>query len=69
MLTTMTTFLGLTPLLLEKSLQAKFLIPMAVSVAFGVVFATLITLLLVPSLYLIVEDLKNIVIRRPHQQH
>ena len=69
MLTTMTTFLGLTPLLLEKSLQAKFLIPMAVSVAFGVVFATLITLLLVPSLYLIVEDIKNIVIRRPHQQH
>jgi len=56
MLTTMTTFLGLTPLLLEKSLQARFLIPMAVSVAFGVVFATIITLVLVPSLYLILED-------------
>jgi multidrug efflux pump subunit AcrB len=56
MLTTVTTFLGLTPLLLEKSLQARFLIPMAVSVAFGVVFATLITLVLVPSLYLILED-------------
>ncbi len=69
MLTTLTTFLGLTPLLLEKSLQAKFLIPMAVSVAFGVVFATLITLLLVPSLYLTVEDIKSLVIRRPHQQH
>ncbi|MGB0952796.1 MAG: efflux RND transporter permease subunit [Planctomycetota bacterium] len=64
MLTTLTTFLGLTPLLLEKSLQAKFLIPMAVSVAFGVVFATLITLLLVPSLYLILEDLKGFRLRR-----
>lgn len=64
MLTTLTTFLGLTPLLLEKSLQAKFLIPMAVSVAFGVVFATLITLLLVPSLYLILEDIKGIRLRR-----
>ena len=69
MLTTMTTFLGLTPLLLEKSLQAKFLIPMAISVAFGVVFATLITLLLVPSLYLIVEDLKKTLLRRTSKQH
>lgn len=65
MLTTLTTFLGLTPLLLEKSLQAKFLIPMAVSVAFGVVFATLITLLIVPSLYLILEDVKGIRFRKP----
>lgn len=65
MLTTLTTFLGLTPLLLEKSLQAKFLIPMAVSVAFGVVFATLITLLLVPSLYLVLEDIKMIRMRKP----
>ena len=60
MLTTLTTFLGLTPLLLEKSIQAKFLIPMAISVAFGVVFATIITLLIVPSLYMIVEDLRQI---------
>jgi len=65
MLTTLTTFLGLTPLLLEKSLQAKFLIPMAVSVAFGVVFATLITLLIVPSLYLILEDIKEFRFRKP----
>ena len=65
LLTTVTTFLGLTPLLLEKSLQAKFLIPMAVSVAFGVVFATLITLLLVPSLYLILEDIRGARFRRP----
>ncbi len=60
MLTTLTTFLGLTPLLLEKSIQAKFLIPMAISVAFGVVFATIITLLIVPSLYMIIEDLRQI---------
>jgi multidrug efflux pump subunit AcrB len=60
LLTSLTTFGGLTPLLLEKSLQAQFLIPMAISLAFGVVFATFITLLMVPSLYLIVEDLKRV---------
>jgi multidrug efflux pump subunit AcrB len=59
-LTTLTTFLGLTPLLLEKSIQAKFLIPMAISVAFGIIFATFITLIIVPSLYLIIEDIRNI---------
>jgi multidrug efflux pump subunit AcrB len=59
LLTSLTTFAGLTPLLLEKSLQAQFLIPMAVSLAFGVLFATLITLILVPSLYSILEDLRR----------
>jgi multidrug efflux pump subunit AcrB len=59
MLTTLTTFLGLTPIMLERSLQAQFLIPMAVSLAFGVAFATLITLFLVPSLYMILEDIKH----------
>ncbi len=59
MLTTLTTFFGLMPMLLERSLQAKFLIPMAISLAFGVVFATFITLLLVPSLYMILEDIKG----------
>ncbi|NLH17977.1 MAG: efflux RND transporter permease subunit [Phycisphaerae bacterium] len=58
MLTTLTTCLGLAPMILEKSLQAKFLVPMAVSLAFGVAFATMITLVLVPSLYRIVEDIK-----------
>ncbi len=58
MLTTATTFCGLIPMMLEKSLQARFLIPMAVSLAFGVLFATVITLVLVPSLYMILEDLK-----------
>jgi Cu/Ag efflux pump CusA len=48
------------PMMMEKSFQARFLIPMAISLAFGVLFATMITLLLVPSLYMIVEDLKSI---------
>lgn len=60
MLTTLTTFLGLLPMLLEKSLQARFLVPMAISLAFGVAFATMITLILVPSLYMILEDIKLI---------
>lgn len=62
-LTSITTFAGLTPLLLERSLQARFLIPMAVSLAFGVVFATFITLVLVPVSYQILEDIKNIFFR------
>jgi multidrug efflux pump subunit AcrB len=57
----MTTFAGLTPLLLEGSVSAKFLIPMAISLAFGVVFASSISLFLVPSLYLILEDVKRCV--------
>jgi len=59
MLTTMTTFCGLLPMILEKSIQARFLVPMAISLAFGVMFATCITLLLVPSLYMILEDIKT----------
>jgi multidrug efflux pump subunit AcrB len=58
MLTTMTTFCGLLPMIAEKSLQAQFLVPMAISLAFGVLFATCITLVLVPSLYMILEDVK-----------
>jgi len=46
-------------LLVEKSVQAKFLIPMAISLAFGVLFATLITLVFVPSAYLFVEKIKE----------
>ncbi|MCZ6672646.1 MAG: efflux RND transporter permease subunit, partial [Verrucomicrobia bacterium] len=59
-LTSVTTFVGLVPILLERSLQAQFLIPMATSLSFGVLFATFITLLLVPSLYLILEDIRRI---------
>ena len=60
LLTSLTTFAGLTPLLLERSMQARFLIPMAISLAFGVLFATFITLILVPSLYAILEDFRSI---------
>jgi multidrug efflux pump subunit AcrB len=59
LLTSLTTFGGLTPLLLEKSVQARFLVPMAISLGFGVMFATMISLLLVPSLYLALEDVRS----------
>ncbi|MDH4037699.1 MAG: efflux RND transporter permease subunit [Candidatus Krumholzibacteria bacterium] len=62
-LTSLTTFAGLTPLLLARSVQAKFMVPMAVSLAFGVVGATFITLGLVPAGYLILEDVKRGVLR------
>jgi len=61
LLTSLTTSAGVTPLMLEKSLQAQFLIPMAVSLSFGVLFATAVTLLLVPSLYMILEDFKRLI--------
>jgi multidrug efflux pump subunit AcrB len=60
LLTSLTTAAGVTPLMLETSLQAKFLIPMAVALASGIMFATMITLILVPALYVILEDLKLI---------
>jgi multidrug efflux pump subunit AcrB len=59
-LTTLTTFGGLAPMIFETSRQARFLIPMALSLGFGVVFATLITLILVPSFYMIIEDIKGL---------
>ena len=58
LLTTLTTFGGLSPMIFETSRQAKFLIPMAISLGFGIVFATIITLILIPSLYLIIEDIR-----------
>jgi len=60
LLTTVTTFAGLLPLILEKSPQAQFLIPMAISLAFGVMFGTFITLILVPVIYYSQEDLKAV---------
>jgi multidrug efflux pump subunit AcrB len=60
-LTSLTTFAGLTPMLLEKSLQARFLIPMAVSLGFGVMFATGITLILIPSGYMILDDIHELI--------
>jgi len=59
-LTTLTTVGGLTPIILETSPQARNLIPMAISLGFGIIFATPIILVIVPSLYLILEDLKKL---------
>lgn len=59
MLTSVTTFLGLTPMILETSLQAQFLIPMAVSLGFGILFATLITLIIIPAMLLILDDIQK----------
>lgn len=60
LLTSLTTFAGLTPMLLETDLQAKFLIPMAISLSFGILFATVITLFLVPCIYIMLEDVKGL---------
>jgi multidrug efflux pump subunit AcrB len=59
LMTSLTTFLGLAPMIFETSVQARFLIPMALSLGFGILFATAIIVLLVPCLYRILEDLKH----------
>jgi multidrug efflux pump subunit AcrB len=58
-LTSLTTAAGLMPIMTETSTQAQFVIPMAISIAFGIVFATVITLFLIPCLYVILDDLIN----------
>ncbi|MFO0634138.1 MAG: efflux RND transporter permease subunit [Nannocystaceae bacterium] len=65
LLTSSTTFFGLTPMIFETSVQARFLVPMAVSLGFGVAFGTSITLILIPSVYLVVDDLSRLLGRRP----
>ena len=64
MLTTLTTFGGLAPMIFETSIQARFMIPMAISLGFGLLFATAILLLLTPCLYVILEDLKRVFSRK-----
>lgn len=59
-LTTITTILGLTPLMLEKSFQAKFLIPMAISISFGLMSATILVLIALPCLLVIMDDVKAV---------
>ena len=59
-LTSLTTFFGLVPMIAETSVQARFLIPMAISLGFGVLFATIIMLVLVPAVYAIVEDARKV---------
>jgi len=64
LLTSVTTIAGLLPILLERSFQAQFLIPMAISICFGLLAATMLTLLYVPALYLIIRDVRNSVVAR-----
>ena len=61
-LTSFTTFIGLTPMMAETSLQAQFIIPTVVSLAFGVLFSTIATLFLVPIVYLYVNDFRKIIL-------
>ncbi|MCL1141278.1 efflux RND transporter permease subunit [Shewanella gaetbuli] len=65
-LTSLTTFVGLAPIIMEKSLQAKIVIPMATSLAFGILFSTVVTLILVPVLYIILDDIKRTLTRFYH---
>lgn len=62
-LTSLTTFFGLLPLIFESSTQAQFLIPMAVSLGYGILFATLVTLVLIPVNYLVLEDIRSALFR------
>ncbi len=66
-LTSLTTFFGLLPLLLDQNPHAKFVAPMAISLAFGIVFATVITLILVPCLYMILDDFTALLTGRRHE--
>jgi multidrug efflux pump subunit AcrB len=66
LLTTITTFGGLAPMIFETSVQARFLIPMAVSLGFGILFATFITLLLIPALYIILDDVQQLFKKLKH---
>jgi len=73
LLTSLTTFFGLMPMIFETSLQARFLIPMAVSLGFGVLFVTVIALVLVPAAYLVLDDIQRAMRRGveqlPHPEH
>lgn len=64
LLTTMTTFGGLMPMIMETSFQARMMIPMAISLGFGVLFSTLIILALVPSLFMVLDDFSGLIYRR-----
>ncbi|GMU21555.1 MAG: multidrug transporter AcrB [Phycisphaerae bacterium] len=68
LLTTVTTFGGLAPMIFETSRQARFMIPMALSLGYGILFATGITLLIIPCLYLILEDIKSLFTFKPARE-
>jgi multidrug efflux pump subunit AcrB len=58
-MTSLTTFFGLSPMIFETSVQARFLIPMALALGFGILLATPMLVLVVPSFYLVIEDVKK----------
>jgi multidrug efflux pump subunit AcrB len=60
LLTSLTTFFGLAPMIFESSVQARFLVPMAVSLGYGILFSTFVVLLIVPSLYMVLDDAKRV---------
>jgi len=68
LLTTVTTFLGLLPIMFETSLQAQLVIPMTLSLGWGIVFGTVLSLLMIPSLYLVIEDLRRVLPGRQRQE-
>jgi multidrug efflux pump subunit AcrB len=69
MLTSLTTFIGLVPIIFfETSAQAQIVIPMAVSLSFGVLFATIVTLVFIPSLYMIIEDIRSLFTRKKRKK-
>ncbi|MEW6998243.1 efflux RND transporter permease subunit [Colwelliaceae bacterium BS250] len=68
LLTSLTTFIGLVPIMFETSMQAKLVVPMAISLGFGVLFATVVTLLLIPCLYIVIEDIKGMFTRKSKLQ-
>ncbi len=65
LLTTLTTFFGLAPMIFETSRQARFMIPMAISLGYGILFATAISLILVPCLYVVIDDISRLFGKTP----
>ena len=63
LLTSFTTYAGLISMIFEKSTQARFLVPMAISLGYGVLFCTAVALLLVPSVYMIEHDIRSLIVR------
>ncbi|MDD2384735.1 MAG: efflux RND transporter permease subunit [Sulfurospirillaceae bacterium] len=68
LLTTATTFGGLAPMIFERSIQAKFMIPMAISLGYGILFSTIISLIIVPAIYMIIDDVKHFFSTHSHEK-
>ncbi len=64
LLTSLTTFAGMAPMIIDNSVESRFLVPMAVSLAFGVVFATAVSLILVPALMLVASDVRDLLVHK-----